>query len=238
MVDGTIAAYGSSSFSYQAQISGAQTTSVALAEQASVAVIANSGGTVFAAAVTINVAASTASANGPVAGQAQDGAQALATLKQTAAEARGFLKKDAQQKLQIAEGELRLLKLLGGGAAGAKQAAQLARQIADAATQYAEGSDPNAPADAAPAESAAAASAQPSTQPSFYEQVDAALATLRKYLQSVAPALKTAPDQRTRAAGETAEEAFDQAEAQAAAAEAAFAGQAGAAAYQPVNLSV
>ena len=71
--------------------------------------------------------------------QTQSGQQALATVEQTAAEARDFLKNDAKKKLQNALAELKLLKLIGDGAKGAKEAARIAREIADAATQYAEG---------------------------------------------------------------------------------------------------
>jgi hypothetical protein len=71
--------------------------------------------------------------------QTQSGQQALATVEQTAAEARDFLKNDAKKKLQDALAELKLLKLLGNSAAGAKEAARIAREIADAASQYAEG---------------------------------------------------------------------------------------------------
>lgn len=77
--------------------------------------------------------------SGALQAQTQSGQQALATVEQTATEARDFLKNDAKKKLAQAEAELKLLKLLGNSAAGAKEAAQIAREIADAATQYAEG---------------------------------------------------------------------------------------------------
>jgi hypothetical protein len=256
MVDGTIAAY-SGSLTYTAQISGAQeTSSISLVEQENVAAITTASGTSYGAAVTLSISTSTSStSSSAVPGlPAQDGEQALSTLKQTAAEAKGFLKKDAQQKLQIAEGELKLLKLLGG-TDGARQAAQLARQIADAASQYAEGSDPSAPdqaasdADAAAAAtatastSAAASTADPSSaatvdaQPSFYQQVDAALAALRKYLQKILPTLAVSPDRDVRKTGETAKAEFDQAVAAAEAAEAEVDGQGSTAAFQPVDIS-
>jgi hypothetical protein len=253
MVDGTIATY-SSSLSYTAQISSAQeTSSISLVEQASVAAISTANGTTYGAAVTFSISTASTSAGGSSEAPAQqDGEQALSTLTQTADEARGFLKKDAQKKLQLAESELKLLKLLGG-ADGAKQAAQLARQIADAASQYAEGSDPDAsdqsatgagvatptaPASVdAGASTGASSSAAANAQPSFYRQVDAALATLKKYLQKVLPALALSPDKDTRKIGETAKAVFDQAVAQAEAAEADVDGQSAGAAFQPIDIS-
>jgi len=85
-----------------------------------------------------SAASSTAGGNTP-AKQAAEGQQALATVEQTAAEARDFLKNDAKAKLQIALNELKLLKLLGNTPADAKEAAQIAKQLADASSEYVEG---------------------------------------------------------------------------------------------------
>lgn len=240
MVDAALAAY-SSSLSYTAQFSGPQeTSSLSLVEQTSIAAVTTANGTAFGAAVTVSISASalSASSSSPAGVPEGDGEQALATLKQTAADAKGFLKKAAQQKLQIAASEIKLLKLLDA-TDGAREAAQLARRIADAASQYAEGSDPNDPdqaASSAAAAAAAAPSAAAAAQPSFFQQVDVALAALRKYLQKVLPALALSSDKDVRKTGETAKAAFDQAVAQAGTAEAELDAQ-GAAASQPVALS-
>ncbi|MGB8839455.1 MAG: hypothetical protein WCC64_00125 [Aliidongia sp.] len=83
------------------------------------------------------------------------GEQALATLKAASIEAAGFSKKDAADRLTRALNELKILKLLGGGINGAKQAAQIAKEIGVAASEYAQSGG------AVPADVAAAASAAP-----------------------------------------------------------------------------
>ncbi len=105
----------------------------------------------YTGSVTINIktgsgstgsgsaAGSSAAGGNSKAAQAQEGQQALATVEQTAAEAQDFLKNDAKAKLQIALNELKLLKLLGNTPAGAKEAAQIAKQLADASSEYAAG---------------------------------------------------------------------------------------------------
>src|SRR5579859_2235359 len=102
MVDGIGSAYGAGYAPYQS--AGRQTTSISVAidEETLTAQIKQGGKqetlsyTSYSESVTINVktgsGGSDTSPGNTVSGQAQDGQQALATVEQTAAEARDFLK--------------------------------------------------------------------------------------------------------------------------------------------------
>lgn len=264
MVD-SISNAASGSYGYAPyQSSGRQTTTITVeTEEQTLTAQIKQGGKVetlsyasYSQAVTINIKTGSngAGVSSAASAQLQEGQQALATVEQTAAEASDFLKNDAKQKLQIALSELKLLKLLGQTPAGAKEAAQLAKQIADAASEYASGggADPadsaNASAatgDAADATAAAAAAtpsstatdaASPSTaaqaassngltpadQDPFFQEVQAALKELKKYLQKTLPALEASPDEKTRKLARKVEKSFNESVAQIASAEAQF----------------
>ncbi|MEI9985296.1 MAG: hypothetical protein WDN69_20130 [Aliidongia sp.] len=316
MVDGITSAYGAS-YGYGAQSphqtasqssGGRQTTTITVetSEESTVARIKQGGkeetvtSSSYSESVTISVAtdssgsgsAGAGTPSGALATQTQNGQLALATVEQTAAEARDFLKNDAKQKLQIALNELKLLKLLGNTPAGAKEAAQLAKQIADASSEYAAGGGASAADDAttgdadgtpdtgtvagasttgatagsagqgAAASSAATASAAgattaatstaastsgtsqsaasaasptgaaseaggtgaltPAQQDPFYQEVQAALQALKKYLQKTLPALEVSPDAKTRKLAKDVQKSFNESVAQIADAEAEF----------------
>jgi hypothetical protein len=93
-------------------------------------------GDVFGLAVSVAPSAQTAAATQ----RAQDGLNAIATLKQSAQQAHDFNKSAAGTKLALAIKELALLKLLGNGIAGAREAVKLAKEVADAVSLYATGS--------------------------------------------------------------------------------------------------
>ena len=292
MVDGISSAASGSNGYAPYQSSGRQTSTITVeTEEQTLTAQIKQGGKVetlsyasYSQAVTINIKTGP---NGPgvssaASAQLQDGQQALATVEQTAAEASDFLKNDAKQKLQIALNELKLLKLLGQTPAGAKEAAQLAKQIADAASEYAAGggADPADSADASTAagdaadatdgtaatgsdgtaasatatpSSAATAAASSSTtaatgtagtsstaatgstaqaassngltpadQDPFFQEVQAALKELKKYLQKTLPALEASPDEKTRKLARKVEKSFNESVAQIASAEAQF----------------
>jgi hypothetical protein len=120
------------------------------------------GGDAFGVAVSVDDGTQTAAASQ----REQDGLKALATLKQAAQQARDFNKKSASEKLALITRELALLKLLGTGIAAARQAVDLAKQVAAAVSLYAgSGGDAGAagvtapsagaPSDSAPADGAA-----------------------------------------------------------------------------------
>jgi hypothetical protein len=101
----------------------------------------------FGVAVSVDSATQTAAASQ----REQDGLKALATLKQAAQQARDFDKKSASDKLALITRELALLKLLGTGIAAAREAVDLAKQVAAAVSLYAgSGGDASAASVAAP----------------------------------------------------------------------------------------
>jgi len=280
-----------------------------------------------------STAGSSAAGGNSKAAQAQEGQQALATVEQTTAEAQDFLKNDAKAKLQIALNELKLLKLLGNTPAGAKEAAQIAKQIADASSEYAAGGgadidsadgaaagatdgtadgstaaagnataattgdtavsgtgaagtttaaadttsqttasgdaqaaasgDAQSPAAGTASSAASNPGATPADQDPFFQEVQAALKQLKKYLQKTLPALEASPDKKTRDLAKKVEKSFNDSVAQIGQAEADFntetdieqaasgsaalggtdsaasaAASVVAAVYQPVNISV
>jgi hypothetical protein len=131
-------------------------------QSGSVAAGTNTGdgsGDRFGAAVLINLKTHVAITLPP---PDPKGEQALATLKAASIQAAGFSKKDAADRLTRALNELKILKLLGGGINGAKQAAQIAKEIAVAASEYAQ-SGGAVPADVAAASAAPDATATPTT---------------------------------------------------------------------------
>jgi hypothetical protein len=168
------------------------------------------------------------------------GEQALATLKATAIEAAGFSKKEAADRLTRALNELKILKLLGGGINGAKQAAQIAKEIGVAASEYAQSGGampadvaaasaapddatasaptmtgntdaPAAPPPAATPPQATALSAALGGPDAFFQAANEALSELHRYLQQILPPLETSQDKKTRNAAHKAQEDFDKA---------------------------
>jgi DNA-binding ferritin-like protein len=209
-------------------------------QSGSVAAGTNTGGGSgdrFGAAVLINLKTHVAITLPP---PDPKGEQALATLKAASIEAAGFSKKDAADRLTRALNELKILKLLGGGINGAKQANDTATtEIAVAASEYAQ-SGGAVPADVAAASAAPDATAStatpttaagntdapaappPATAPSavpgdanaFFQAANEALSELRRYLHQILPALETSHDKKTRNAAHKAKEDFDKAAAE------------------------
>jgi hypothetical protein len=226
-------------------------------QSGSVAAGTNTGdgsGDRFGAAVLINLKTHVAITLPP---PDPKGEQALATLKAASIQAAGFSKKDAADRLTRALNELKILKLLGGGINGAKQAAQIAKEIAVAASEYAQ-SGGAVPADVAAASAApdatatpttaagntdAPAASPPATAPSaapgdanaFFQAANEALSELRRYLHQILPALETSHDKKTRNAAHKAKEDFDKAAAETLTAQNLHPSSSGAVAPAPVE---
>jgi hypothetical protein len=213
MVDNTaaIALSVSETVSQQTQSgSGTISTSLQTGIQAA-ALVQDANGDQYGVAVVLNVGTTTTSSTS----YATKGQQALATLKASEAEALAFPKKDAQERLDRALAALKLLKLLGGGTAGAQQAAQIAKDIAAAAAEY---SQPDGNATGSATVQTTAATALDTPDP-FFQAADGALSQLQKYLQQVLPSLDSSKDKKARAAAQQARDIFDQAKDETASAE-------------------
>jgi hypothetical protein len=206
MVDSAtaIALSVSETVSFQSQSSGGTTSTSLEAGVEAAALVQDANGDQYGVAVVLDVG--TATTTGTTSTDAK-GQQALATLKATAAEAKAFPQKDAKDRLARALAELKLLKLLGGGTAGAQQATQIAKQIAAAATEYSEAGGSSSTATTAPTTAAAALN---TTDP-FFLTADGALSQLRKYLQQVLPPLEESKDKKARDAARQARAGFNQA---------------------------
>jgi hypothetical protein len=163
------------------------------------ATVASASGRSFGAAVAIDLSQAGAAPSRTL----QDLQSAIALLKQADEQSRDVQKRAAAQQLALAVKELALLKLLGNGLSGAREAVRLARRIAAAVQDYAA-----AGCGGAVASVASLAAADP-----FYATASAALSQLRTYLGDVLPALQASPDRKTRRAAGTLQQDFQAADA-------------------------
>ena len=207
MVDGAtaIALSVSETVTQQSQSSSGMTSTSLETGIETAALVQDANGDQFGVAVVLNVGTTTTTS---ATSSEAKGQQALATLQATEAEALAFSKKDAEERLARAQAEITFLKLLGGGTAGAQQAAQIAKQISAAAAEYSQAGSSTAGAAAAPTTAAAALD----TPDPFFQTADGALAQLHKYLQQVLPPLEASKDKKAREAARQARAALDQAE--------------------------